>query len=83
MLISLLCSPQHTCTQEWVDKEFYCIPYKDTGTAVIGQTDEIQVGAYYCCCMTIVEEADDMMHRHGLRTATTPLPQSVCAQFDP
>jgi len=31
------------CTvQEWAGREFYCIPYKDSGTAVIGQTDEIQ-----------------------------------------
>jgi hypothetical protein len=29
--------------EEWGDKEFYCIPYKDSGTAVIGQTDEIQM----------------------------------------
>jgi hypothetical protein len=29
--------------QEWVGMEFHVSPYKDTGTAVIGQTDEITV----------------------------------------
>ena len=28
---------------EWGDKFFHCTPYKDTGTAVVGQTDDIQV----------------------------------------
>ena len=28
---------------DWDDKVFHCIPYKESGTAVIGQTDEIQM----------------------------------------
>ena len=28
---------------EWADRSFHCVPYKDSGTCVIGQTDEIQV----------------------------------------
>lgn len=28
---------------EWEGKEFACLPYKDTGTCVVGHTDEIQV----------------------------------------
>jgi hypothetical protein len=31
------------CVQEWEDKEFHCIPYKDSGMCVVGQTDDIQV----------------------------------------
>ncbi|GAX77074.1 hypothetical protein CEUSTIGMA_g4520.t1 [Chlamydomonas eustigma] len=28
---------------EWQDKEFYCLPYKETKTSVVGQTEEIQM----------------------------------------
>ena len=29
--------------EEWVPQEFHCIPFKETGTCVIGQIDELQM----------------------------------------
>jgi dynein heavy chain len=35
---------------EWKDKVFYCLPYKDTKTAVVGQTEEIQASVISMAC---------------------------------
>jgi hypothetical protein len=67
-LCLLLCAG--AIIQEWADKEFYCIPYKDSGTAVIGQTDEIQVCHSYTalpttmmCCLMCYQPVE---HKSGL-----------------
>jgi len=36
-------APPPLPSQEWEDKVFYLLPYKDSGTCVVGQTDEIQM----------------------------------------
>lgn len=35
---------------DWQGVEFHVVEYKDTGTYVIGGTDEVQVRSLTCCC---------------------------------